>query len=169
MHSMDSSCPCKKPRKHSLCLRSMGLRLDGYELRKDQSMIMIPLAHKPSELQSDILRRELGTFQIQQVPFERKVSRPKNLQEAVAGQIPSHMISILPRSFDVIGDIAIIDLPSELGAYAMEIGNGILQVSPHVRLVARKSGRSDWEISNTRFADVGRVWRYGNDSSRVLM
>ena len=132
--------PMQKAQKALTVLRNMGLRLDGYELQKDQSMIMIPLAHKPTEPQNDILRRELGTFQIQQVPFERKVSRPKSLQEAVAGQIPSHIISSLPRSFDVIGDIAIIDLPPELGAYATEIGKGILQVSPHVRLVARKSG-----------------------------
>lgn len=130
----------EKAQKALTLLRSMGLRLDGYELRKDQTMIMIPLAHKPSELQSDVLRRELGAFQIRQVPFERRLSRPKNLQEAVAGRVPSHLISVLPRSFDVIGDIAIIDLPSELGAYAVEVGNGILQISPHVRLVARKSG-----------------------------
>ncbi|MFI5450102.1 MAG: class I SAM-dependent methyltransferase [Candidatus Bathyarchaeia archaeon] len=132
--------PMQKAQKALTVLRSMRLKLDGYELLKNQSMIMIPLARRPSEQQNDILRRELGTFQIQQVPFERKVSRPKNLQEAVAGQVPSHIISSLPRSFDVIGDIAIIDLPPELGAYATEIGNGILQISPHVRLVVRKSG-----------------------------
>jgi len=132
--------PMEKTPRALTVLRSMGLRLDGYELRKNQTMIMIPLAGKPSEQQSEVLRRELGAFQIQEVPFERKVSRPRNLQEAVAGRVPSYLISLLPRSFDVVGDIAIIDLPPELQAYATEVGNGILQVSPHVRLAVRKSG-----------------------------
>lgn len=130
----------EKTQRTLTILKDMGLRLEGYELRKNQTMIMIPLAGKPSDQQCDTLRRELGTFQIQPVAFERKVSRPKSLQEAVAGRVPNNLISVLPRSFDVIGDIAIIDLAPELGAYATEVSNGILQISPHVRLVARKSG-----------------------------
>jgi hypothetical protein len=93
--------PMQKAQKALTVLRNMGLRLDGYELLKNQSMIMIPLARRPSEPQNDILRRELGTFQIQQVPFERKVSRPKSLQEGVAGHVPSHLISILPDPTNV--------------------------------------------------------------------
>jgi tRNA (guanine37-N1)-methyltransferase len=132
--------PKQKAQKALGVLRRMGLSLDGYELRKNQASIMIPLARKPSEQQDDILRRELGTFQIQQVPFERTVSRPKNLQEAVADRVPSHLVSILPRSFDVIGDIAAIDLRPDLEPYATEIGRGILQLNPNVRLVVRKFG-----------------------------
>jgi tRNA (guanine37-N1)-methyltransferase len=130
----------QKAQKALEVLRSMELSLDGYEPRRDQAMITIPLVRNPSEQQDSVLRRELGAFQIQQVPFARKVSRPKNLQEAVAGRVPSRLVSILPRSFDVIGDIAVIDLPPELGLYAIEIGMGILQLSPNVRLVVRKLG-----------------------------
>ena len=76
-------------------LRNMGLGVDGYELGRNQGMIMIPLIRNPSNQQEDILRRELGLFQIQQVPFQHKISRPKNLEEAVAGRVPSQLVSIL--------------------------------------------------------------------------
>ncbi|MGA2625710.1 MAG: class I SAM-dependent methyltransferase family protein [Candidatus Bathyarchaeia archaeon] len=132
--------PMQKTQKALGVLRNMELSLERYEFRKVQGMIMIPIVREPSAQQDSILRKELGSFQIQQVAFADSVSRPKNLQETVAGQIPSHLISMLPHSFDVIGDIAIIDLRSELAPYAVEIGNGIRRVNPNVRLVVRKSG-----------------------------
>lgn len=132
--------PTQKAQKALGVLRTMKLGLDGYELGKNHGMIVIPLIRKPSEQQEDILMRELGTFQIQQVSFETKTSRPKNLQEAVAGRVPSKVVSILPRSFDVIGDVAVIDLRPELYPFATEIGMGILQLNPNVRLVVRKLG-----------------------------
>ena len=133
--------PMQKAQKALGVLRNMALSLEGYELRKTQRMIMIPIVREPSSQQESILRKELGSFQIQQVTFERSVSRPKNLQEAVAGQIPSHLVSMLPHSFDVIGDIATIDLRSELAPYSEVIGEGICRSNPNVRLVVRKSGQ----------------------------
>jgi len=132
--------PLQKAQKALEILRNMELRLEGYELRRAQGMIMIPIVRAPSTQQESVLKEELGSFQIQQIPFEDSVSRPKKLQEAVAGQIPSHLVSMLPRSFDVIGDIAVLDLRSELTPYSVEIGNSIRRVNPNVRLVVRKSG-----------------------------
>ena len=132
--------PMQEAQKALGVLRNMELSLDGYELRKAQGMIVIPIVREPSTRQNSILRKELGSFQIQRVAFEQQVSRPKSLQEIVAGQIPSHLISMLPHSFDVIGDIAIVDLRSVLTPYAVQIGNCIRQVNPNVRLVVKKSG-----------------------------
>ena len=132
--------PVQKAQKALEVLRNMELSLEGYELRRVQGTITIPLVREPSTQQNSILRKELGSFQIQQVSFEHSVSRPKNLKEAVEGQIPSHLFPMLPHSFDVIGDIAVIDLCSELAPYSAEVGNGIRRVNPNVRLVVRKSG-----------------------------
>lgn len=132
--------PIQKAQKALGVLRDMELSLEGYELQKAQGMITIPILREPSTQQESVMRKELGSFQIQQGTFERSVSRPKNLHEAVAGQIPSNLASLLPRSFDVIGDIAVIDLRSELAPYSLKIGRGILRLNPNVRLVVRKAG-----------------------------
>ena len=142
--------PTQKAQKALGVLRNMELHLEGYELRKAQGMIMIPIVREPSTQQDSILRKELGSFQIQQVTFEHSASRPKNLQETLAGQFPSHLISMLPHSFDVIGDIAIIDLRSELAPYAVEIANGIRRVNPNVRLVVSKSGKVSGKFRTRR-------------------
>jgi tRNA (guanine37-N1)-methyltransferase len=142
--------PIQKAQKTLGVLRDMELSLEGYELQKAQGMITIPILHEPSTQQESVMRKELGSFQIQQAIFYRSVSRPKNLQEAVAGQIPGNLVSMLPRSFDVIGDIAVIDLSSELTPYSLEIGNGILRVNPNVRLVVRKSGEVSGKFRTRR-------------------
>ena len=132
--------PIQKAQKALGVLRDMGLNVEGYELQKAHGMIVIPIVREPSTEQDSILIEELGDFQIQKATFDRAVSRTKNIQEAVEGQIPSNLVSLLPQSFDVIGDIAVIDLRSELASYSMQIGNGIRRVNPNVRLVVRKSG-----------------------------
>jgi len=130
----------QKAQKALGVLRNMGLSAEGYELQKAQGMIIIPIIREPSTQQDSFLREELGDFQIQKATFDRAISRTKNLQEAVEDQIPSNLVSLLPQSFDVIGDVAVIDLRSELASYSMQIGNGIRRVNPNVRLVVRKSG-----------------------------
>jgi tRNA (guanine37-N1)-methyltransferase len=121
-------------------LREMELRLDGFQLQRTAEVVGIPLVHSPSPQDESILRRELGSFQLQEGPFEAILSKPGNLRAAARGMVPSHLISKVPRSLDIIGDIGIIELSSELESYSAEVGKAVLQVNPHVRLVLRKSG-----------------------------
>ncbi len=54
--------------------------------------------------------------------------------------MPSDSLSKLPRSFDVVGDIAILELDSELAAFETRIAEAIMEVHPNVRAVFAKSG-----------------------------
>jgi tRNA (guanine37-N1)-methyltransferase len=121
-------------------LKEFGLRLDGYQLQKVAGTIGIALRAPPSAKDESVLRMELGSFEIRESPFQPIVSRPRNLQDAARDLLPSHMLPQLPKSFDIIGDIAIINLPPELETYSNELGKCVLQVNPHIRLVLKKSG-----------------------------
>jgi tRNA (guanine37-N1)-methyltransferase len=118
----------------------MQLKLDGFQLRRTAELVGIPLAHSPSAQDQNILKRELGSYHVHEAPFEPIPTRPGNLRDAVHEMVPSHLVAQLPRSFDIIGDIAIIELSPELEDYSAEVGKGVLQISPHVRLVLRKTG-----------------------------
>lgn len=48
-------------------------------------------------------------------------------------------IKLMPRAFDVIGDIAIIEIPPELEAKKKEIGKALLNFK-HIKVVAAKAG-----------------------------
>ncbi|MEM2281292.1 MAG: class I SAM-dependent methyltransferase family protein, partial [Candidatus Bathyarchaeia archaeon] len=72
--------------------------------------------------------------------FPERRKQPKTIYEALEDKMPPHLLACLPRAIDFVGDIAIIEIPPELEAYKMEIGNAILQVHKNVKTVLAKAG-----------------------------
>jgi tRNA (guanine37-N1)-methyltransferase len=58
----------------------------------------------------------------------------RNLREALEGKLPSELLKRL-RAFDLVGDIAILKLPNELRPHAEIIGEALMNVHRHVRVV----------------------------------
>ena len=121
-------------------LSRMQLRFEGFQLQKAGDLVAIPITHPPSAEDENTLRKGLGSFQIQEAFFEPISTGPRNLREAAQGKIPVDLIPRLPRSFDIVGDIAIIELPPLLQGYSTEVGKAVVRMNPHVRLVLSKSG-----------------------------
>jgi len=119
-------------------LRKMGLKLDGFRFQRVGGLVGIPLVRSPSAQDETTFRKELGDFQIKDASFEAFPLRSRNLLDAVRPVVPPNLLSQLPRSLDIVGEIAIIELSPKLEPYSREVGEGILRVSPHVRLVLKK-------------------------------
>jgi len=132
--------PTRQAQRTLELLKSLELRMTDFKLQRVNEMVGIPLVKTPTVHDEKILTRELGSFQIRESWFQPLISRPKDLREAVRGVLPSRLSTQLPRSLDLIGDIAIIELSPELAPYSVEVGEAVLRVNPHVRLVLRKSG-----------------------------
>jgi tRNA (guanine37-N1)-methyltransferase len=62
------------------------------------------------------------------------------LTEAVKGDLPPKLLWLVPKSFDVIGHIAIIELHDELAPFKALIGAGVLEICPNARTVMAKAG-----------------------------
>ena len=121
-------------------LRKMELFLGGYDFQRAERTITIPIVRELSRQEEEIFRAQFPAFQVKETLFEPVISKPTKLQDAIGEEIPSSLVSLLPRSLDIIGDIAVLELPAELEAYANDVGNGILRINPHVRLVVKKLG-----------------------------
>jgi tRNA (guanine37-N1)-methyltransferase len=67
-------------------------------------------------------------------------SKPKNLREALKSVLTPEENKKLITSFDIIGDIAVIDIPDELAKKEKEIGNALLQVHKNIKTVCKRSG-----------------------------
>jgi len=119
-------------------LREMKLNLDGFRFQRVGRVVYIPLGHSLSVQEENILRKKIGDFRVQEASFEPILARPRNLADTVRTKVPPKLATQLPRSLDVVGDIAIIELSPELQPYSREVGEGILRVNPHVRLVLKK-------------------------------
>ena len=83
----------------------------------------------------------IGTGAVIRV-LERDLSprkkRPRSYKELIG--LPSELMELLPSSFDLIGDIAIMKLPPELMAYRNEIGEALRDFNKNIRTVTLDRG-----------------------------
>jgi tRNA (guanine37-N1)-methyltransferase len=109
-------------------------------VKTDDQTIILPLVRNPTQLEIDQLRKIVPDLTSGTEDFEPRTRRPRTLAEALADRMRSDLLSKLPRSFDVVGDIAILELDSELAAFETGIAEVIMEVHPNVRAVFAKSG-----------------------------
>jgi tRNA (guanine37-N1)-methyltransferase len=132
--------PLKEVQKAIKVMRKLMLVDNTLELARVDQAVLIPLIVEPSDKIVHEIRIILADAKITQASFEERQRRPRNLADCLRGKIPENLLSNLPRSFDVVGDIAIIELPPDLTEFSLLIGDGVMRMDPHVRLVLRKSG-----------------------------
>ena len=70
----------------------------------------------------------------------RKVSKPvTGLKEALGKILPSSLSGKFPRSFDQIGDIAVLEIPRGLGKYEKVIARTLGRINPRINVVAKRA------------------------------
>jgi len=86
----------------------------------------------------------------------RVQERPVNDYRDIV-DVPEELKAILPSSFDVVGDIAIMKIPAELAPYSEAMGNALLKATPNVRAVFHDGGvKGEFRIRElTRVAGKG--------------
>jgi tRNA (guanine37-N1)-methyltransferase len=114
---------------------------DTLKLGRTSEIVFIPLVREPSAEDTRNVKAQYATAQFTQALFEERVMRPRNLTDSLRGKVPEELLSSLPRSYDIIGEIGIIELFEELAPFSSIIGDGIMEINPHLRLVLRKSGQ----------------------------
>jgi tRNA (guanine37-N1)-methyltransferase len=110
------------------------------EIRKDRNHIYIPLIQQPKEKELSTLKAQVPDFQLTTNVFTKKKQQRKTLAQVLENRLPPHLLASLPRALDIVGDIAIIEIPAELKAHERLIGEAILTVHKNVRTVLAKAG-----------------------------
>ncbi len=132
-------------------LRSLQLLDTEHQPLRKEDSIILPLARELSEIEASRIAKRLGQVIPTVTVFREARSRPKNLRDALRGRMPAELLEKVPRSLDVIGDISVVELPEELKAFSSEIGQGILNVNPQVRLVLQKCSDTSGTFRTRKF------------------
>lgn len=103
-------------------------------IERDGGFLLLPL--RP-EVNVAAVKDEVGA-EVVKWKFKRVRSKPRDLVEALQGKLPPYKLACLPKSFDLIGDVALIELPPELVEDGELIAKGIMSVHPRVRTVYAK-------------------------------
>ena len=123
--------PKREAEKARRKLIELGVLAKGYAVRREGEFVLFPVT------------REVEGFELVEAEFERLERRPHSYREVV--EVPDSVKPLLPSSFDVIGDIAIIELPDELMPYGKAIGEAILKVHRHIKAVFAKGSKVEGE------------------------
>jgi len=117
----------------------LGLTNRELKIQQNANHICIPLIRKIEEAELAKLKAQLPDFELATNVFTKKKQR-KTLTQVLENQLPQHLLASLPQALDVIGDIAVIEIPPELKTYGSLIGEAILKTHKNVRTVLAKVG-----------------------------
>src|SRR5207245_7797648 len=121
-------------------LAKTGILDRHFSIKTDDQTITLPLTRDPTEVEIDELRKLVPSARFGIEDFEPRKRHPRTLEEALAIAVSPNVLSRLPKSFDVVGDITLLELDSELAEYQTIIAEAIMEVHSNVRSVFAKSG-----------------------------
>ncbi len=118
----------------------LGLFDKSLEIQRDQISLCIPIVRQPDEAESATLKAEVPDYQLATITVTEKQVQAETLAQAIQDRLPSQLLESLPQALDVIGDIAIVEIPEELVPYQSLIGQAILRTHRNVKTVLAKAG-----------------------------
>lgn len=124
-------------------LRSLGLLNLELKAFSDESYVYFPILRSPSEHEVPELIE--GDAFLKEVEFSPVLEKPRNLRDALRGILEDGLLQQAPRSFDIIGDVAVIELEGSLKPYARDVAMALKRVHKHLDTVLLKAGPSSGE------------------------
>jgi tRNA (guanine37-N1)-methyltransferase len=126
--------------KTLILANKLGLTNRELKIQQSTNHIYIPLVRSLEEAELEKLKAQLPDFKLATQVFAQKKPQAKTLHQVLEDQLPPSLLAILPRALDVIGDIAVIDIPPELKTHKHVIGEALLKTHKNVRTVLAKVG-----------------------------
>jgi len=118
-------------------LIELGLLDKSYSLTMDNNHILIPIK-KASE--------KLKKFEVVDKKFKKLNKITTNLKKHLKTKLSTEELKKVKKAYDVIGDIAIIEIPDELKKKEKIIAEAILVLNKNIKVVAKKVGNFKGEF-----------------------
>jgi len=112
-----------------------------FKVGRTKSKLRIPLARRPNVLELELIETRLGKFSTAEDEYEPHPEKPESLEEALE-LLPPEARASLPRAFDIIGDLAIVELAPETMAYQSLIAHALMTVHTNVKASTPKRDQS---------------------------
>jgi len=103
------------------------------------NFLYVPLLREPEASHLREFKGALQEFEVTTHTFSRCVKHPMRAIDLVRDLLPPDLLEYFPRSIDFVGDIAVVEVPSELENYKQLIGEAILRAHKNVRTVLAKA------------------------------
>ena len=110
---------------------------EDFKIKHDEKFIFIALKENPSrELLNNI--EKICKVEIESASFEKRVDKPLTLTDLLKERMAPDILARLPKSIDIIGDIAVIEISPEIMKYKQEIGEALLKINKNISVLYTK-------------------------------
>jgi tRNA (guanine37-N1)-methyltransferase len=104
-----------------------------YRIGRDHEYVYIPL-------REEAVVPEIEGAELVDHEFEESKRSPANFTEILKSKIPEDALASIRRSFDIIGDTVILEIPLELHDYRFIIGEAALEFTGRKAVYMKRSG-----------------------------
>ncbi|MCD6229576.1 MAG: class I SAM-dependent methyltransferase family protein [Candidatus Diapherotrites archaeon] len=128
----------EKIRKH---LIDNNLKEHGFPVKITEKHVFFPVKKEVCENKGKTNSlKKIAEFEITELEAEKIQRKPKSLKEALSTKLSKEELSNLTTSFDIVGDIAVVDIPKTLLDKKKTIAEAVLSVQKGVKTVAMRTG-----------------------------
>jgi tRNA (guanine37-N1)-methyltransferase len=129
--------PKKEANRIRLILLEKSFLDHHWKIRRFEENVYLPLNQTPDP---DFLK-ELGLKleNIVETDFEELKKRPRNIEDYLQGRIPPEKMEEFKKSFDIMGDVVILEIPPELEEEKYLIGDAALKFTKRRSVYRKKS------------------------------
>lgn len=127
------SVPLTDAQKAKSWLMENNLLEYGYAVIKEDEALLLPINNKKIKIQNK-------DWKIVERDAQKKEKKQTDLKKALAEKLPREALEKLKTSFDIIGDIAILEIDEEMIPYEKMMAEFLLDTHKNVETVLKKAG-----------------------------
>jgi len=94
----------------------------------------------------DVLKKMFSGSKIEHKNMPLLPVIPGNLKQMLKSVLPEKEIDNVIRSYDVIGNVAVLEIPKEMERYELQIAHALKRANPYIKTVLRKAGKISEEF-----------------------
>lgn len=130
------------------------------KIKSTDDFVFIPLIHHPQDSLKDEI--EFDEVEIVDTEFEEHTKGPKSLKDYLKNKIDELDVDEIKKSFDIIGDVVVLEIPDELNDHRFVIGEAALKFTKR-RAVYRKTSEIKGVIRTRELEHIA-----GEDDSETV-
>lgn len=120
-------------------LRQLGLLDPSLAIKAMDDLIALPLRRSPEPIEMAKLRQAVSQLTLSQDVFSTRLSKPETLRETLSSET-NRPLEQVPVSFDIVGDIGILEFDSGIVSEQGEVARSLMQIHSNIHAVFAKAG-----------------------------
>jgi tRNA (guanine37-N1)-methyltransferase len=118
-----------------ILLKNSLIDLDA-KIKREDDFVIIPLTSEPDQEIMDSIGQDI---EIIETTFEMQKRGPRSLKDYLKGKVEDSKIDEIRGSFDIIGDIVILEIPEDIEEFKSLIGEAALKFTKRKAVFRKKS------------------------------